>query len=133
MRNRFCTKPKRWLGFMATLLAATLANQAALSLRTGQIKLAATKLDEAVALDRETENLPGLGQDLALLARVREQMGDVPGARDLYRQARIIARHTGQSMQIESSHRVEQGPEGDSGVRLQPGGLKSAEQSGPIQ
>ncbi|MBK8753683.1 MAG: tetratricopeptide repeat protein [Candidatus Competibacteraceae bacterium] len=112
------------------LLAATLANQAALALRTGQFSPAATRLDEAIALDRNTENLPGLAQDLALLARVREQMGDGPGALDLYRQARIIARHTGQFLPVESGHRVDRGSEGDSSGRLQPGGLKSAEQSG---
>lgn len=115
------------------LLAATLANQAALALRTGQVRPAATNLDEAIALDRKTENLPGLAQDLALLARVREQMGDAPGAQDLYRQARIIARHTGQPLQVELRNQVDRCPEGDSSVRLQPGGLKSAEQSGLIQ
>jgi tetratricopeptide (TPR) repeat protein len=111
------------------LLATTLANQGALALRTGQTQSAATKLDEAIVLDRNTENLPGLAQDLALLARVRAQMGDVAGALDLYRQARIIARHTGQPLPVESHHRVDR----DSSVRLQPGGLKSAGQSGPIQ
>lgn len=58
-------------------------------------------LAEAVELDREAENLPGLAHDLALLARVRQEQGDSRGALELYRQARTIARHTGQQVQAQ--------------------------------
>lgn len=114
------------------LLAATLANQAALALRTNEIQQAAAILKEAVALDRETENLPGLAQDLALLAQVRERQGDPSGAQDFYRQAQQIARHTGQFLSVKPYHRIDHRPTGNSSVRLQPGRLKSAEQNDSV-
>lgn len=82
------------------LLAATLANQASLALRAGEIRQAEAALAEAVELDREAENLPGLAHDLALLARVRQEQGDARGALELYRQAQVIARHTGQRARV---------------------------------
>jgi tetratricopeptide (TPR) repeat protein len=110
------------------LLAATLANRAALILRTsGDANQAAVVLEEAVSLDRAAEHLPGLAQDLALLARAREQLGDTQGARDLYQQARTIARHTGQPLPVELNDRIE----ADSSRRLQPARLKSPEQERP--
>lgn len=89
------------------LLAATLANQASPALQSGDARRAVTVLEEAMALDRVTENLPGLAQDLALLGRAREHMGDEPGAQDAYRQARSIARHTGQFLPIGSEKATE--------------------------
>ncbi|MDG4555597.1 MAG: tetratricopeptide repeat protein [Candidatus Competibacter sp.] len=83
------------------LLATTLANQASLALRAGEIRQAEIYLAEAVDLDRETESLPGLAHDLALLARVRQEQGDPHEALALYRQARTIARHTGQHVRAQ--------------------------------
>lgn len=78
------------------LLAATLANQAALALRTGQVEAAGQALVEAVALDRTAENMPGLAHDLLLLAQVRRRQGETRAAQELARQARTILQHTGQ-------------------------------------
>jgi len=78
------------------LLAATLANQAALALRTGQVEAAGQALVEAVALDRTAENMPGLAHDLLLLAQVRRRQGEARAAQELVRQARTILQHTGQ-------------------------------------
>lgn len=78
------------------LLAATLANQAALALRTGQVEAAGQALVEAVALDRTAENMPGLAHDLLLLAQVRRRQGEARAAQELARQARTILQHTGQ-------------------------------------
>ena len=83
------------------LLATALANRASLALRVGETRQADAWLAEAVELDREAENLPGLAHDLALLARVRQEQGDSRGALELYRQARTIARHTGQQVQAQ--------------------------------
>ena len=78
------------------LLAATLANQAALALRTGQVAAAGQALVDAVELDRAAENLPGLAHDLLLLAQVRRRQGETRAAQELVRQARTILQHTGQ-------------------------------------
>ncbi|MCB1825376.1 MAG: tetratricopeptide repeat protein [Candidatus Competibacteraceae bacterium] len=83
------------------LLATALANRASLALWVGEARQADAWLAEAVELDREAENLPGLTHDLALLARVRQEQGDPRGALELYRQARTIARHTGQQVQAQ--------------------------------
>lgn len=83
------------------LLAATLANQAALELQTGEVRQATVRLKEAIALDRELENLSGLVQDLGLLARIHQQENRILDALELYRQARTIAQHTGQRAWVE--------------------------------
>ncbi len=83
------------------LLAATLANQAALDLQEGKRGQAATALKEAIALDRELENLPGLAQDLGLLAQVHQQEGRIAEALELYHQAQTIVRHTGQRALVQ--------------------------------
>ncbi len=83
------------------LLAATLANRAALDLRAGNVRQASVRLEEAIALDRELENLSGLAQDLGLLAQIRQQEGRIPDALELYRQARTIAQHTGQHAWVQ--------------------------------
>ena len=62
------------------LLAAALANRASLALSVGETRQVDAWLAEAVELDREAENLPGLAHDLALLARVRQEQGDARGA-----------------------------------------------------
>ena len=87
------------------LLAATLANRAALALRRGEIAAAGRDLEEAAALDRAAENLPGLAHDLTLLARVRQRQGDVRAAQALEQQAQTILRHTGQYLQTRQSAR----------------------------
>ncbi len=87
------------------LLAATLANRAALALRRGEIAAARRDLEEASALDRTAENLPGLAHDLTLLARVRQRQGDVRAAQALEQQAQTILRHTGQYLQTRQSAR----------------------------
>lgn len=78
------------------LLAATLTNRAALALRAGEVDQAEPYLEEAVELDRRTENLPGLAHDLLLLARVRQHQGDASAASALEQQAHTIIQHTGQ-------------------------------------
>lgn len=107
------------------LLAATLANRADLALRGGELGQAESVLAEAIELDRSTENLPGLAHDLGLKARASELRGDAPGALELYRQARTIARHTGQQGQAERYERAVDRLECESGVRLQQGRVKS--------
>jgi tetratricopeptide (TPR) repeat protein len=109
------------------MLAAALANQAGLALRAGEMGEVELWLDEAIRLDRETENLPGLAHDLALLARARQQRGDASDARELYRQARTIAGHTGQQGQTHPTDRASGLAEHESGVRLQRGQVKSIE------
>jgi tetratricopeptide (TPR) repeat protein len=112
------------------LLATTLANQAALDLQIGDTRPAVVRLEEAIALDREIENLPGLAQDLALLGRAYEQQGDQPGAIQRYRQARTIARHTGQGAEFQRYDREIDRLERESGGPLQQGQLKSFAQEG---
>jgi tetratricopeptide (TPR) repeat protein len=112
------------------LLAATLANQAALALRVAEVDPAAQYLKEAIDLDRAAENLPGLAHDLLLLARVRQRQGETPAALELERQARTILRHTGQSGQLDRRDGEENFVERESGVRLQPVWLKSEERDG---
>ncbi|MFZ1828644.1 MAG: tetratricopeptide repeat protein [Candidatus Competibacteraceae bacterium] len=86
------------------LLAATLANQAALDLQIGEVRQATVRIEEAIALDRELENLSGLAQDLGLLAHIHQQENRILDALDLYRQARTIAQHTGQRAWVELYH-----------------------------
>lgn len=112
------------------LLAATLANRADLALRGGELGQAEPALAEAIELDRSTENLPGLAHDLGLKARASELRGDAPGALELYRQARMIARHTGQQGQAERYERAIDRLECESGVRLQQGRVKSIDCKG---
>ena len=107
------------------LLAATLANQADLALHVGQAGRAESNLAEAIGLDRETENLPGLAHDLGLMARTSEERGDSPGALEFYRQARMIAWHTGQQGQVQRYDRAIERLECESSVRSQQGRLKS--------
>ena len=106
------------------LLAATLANQASLALQNGEWNQAASGLQEAIDLDRATENLPGLAHGLTLLAQVRERQGDFEGALEAYRQARIIVRHTGQRARLEEDERAIQRLERESSGRLLPGPLE---------
>lgn len=106
------------------LLAATLANRAVFLLRSGDARQAEKLLDEAIALDRAAENLPGLAQDFMMLAQTREQTGDTLSAQDLDRQARIIARHTGQFLFIKPESRVNNPVEKGSSARLQSRGLE---------
>lgn len=107
------------------LLAATLANRAALALRSGEAEPAGQYLEEAVALDRAAENLPGLAHDLLLLARVRQRQGDVPGALDLEQRAETILQHTGQRHRAGRREPEEGSAERESGVRSRQAGLKS--------
>lgn len=107
------------------LLAATLANQADLALQSGQSGRAESDLTEAIRLDREAENLPGLAHDLGLMARVNEERGDSSEALDLYRQARMIAWHTGQQDQARRYDQAIERLECESSVRSQQGRLKS--------
>ncbi len=101
------------------LLAATLANRAALALRAGEVDSAGLDLEEAVDLDRATENLPGLAHDLLLLSGVRQRQGDASAALELDRRARTILRHTGQRPWTDRSDRERGSLERESSVRLQ--------------
>jgi len=112
------------------LLAATLANRAALALRAGEEEPAGRYLEEAVALDRAAENLPGLAHDLLLLAQVRQRQGDAPTALELEQRAKTILQHTGQHHQTDRRERAEGSVERKSGVRSGQAGLKSDEQDG---
>jgi tetratricopeptide (TPR) repeat protein len=107
------------------LLASTLANQGGLALQTGETDRAIRVLEEAIALDRATENLLGLEHDLLLLAQARQRRGDPAGALELYRQARTIARHTGQRAQAQRYDAMIERLERESGVRLPQGRVKS--------
>lgn len=107
------------------LLAATLANQADLALATGDVDRAERALAEAIELDRASENLTGLAHDLGLKARASEERGDGSAAAEFYRQARTIARHTGQRGQVERYDRAIDRLNCKSGVRLQQGRVKS--------
>lgn len=110
------------------LLAATLANRAALALRSGEAELAGQYLlEEAVALDRAAENLPGLAHDLLLLARVRQRQGDAPAALDLEQRAKTILQHTGQRHPADRREQEEGSAEREPGVRSRQAGLKSDE------
>ena len=100
------------------LLASTLANQGGLAVRTSETDRAIRYLEEAVILDREMENLPGLGHDLALLAQVRQQRGERDRALELYRQAGAISRHTGQHDQAQRCDQAIERLEHESQVRL---------------
>ena len=116
------------------LLAATLANRAALALRVGEVGARqGAYLEEAVELDRAAENPPGLAHDLLLLARVRQRQGDVPAALALEQQARTILRHTGQSPRADRSEQEGGFPQRESSVRLQQSWLKSDERDGPSE
>lgn len=106
------------------LLAATLANRAALALRSGEAQPARQYLEEAIALDRTAENLPGLAHDLLLLARVRQQQGDVAAALDLEQRAKTILQHTGQRHRAGRREQEESAGDRGSGVRSQQAGLK---------
>ncbi len=112
------------------LLAATLANQASLALWAGEIRQAGASLAEAVDLDREAENLPGLAHDLALLARVRQEQANPRAALELYRQAGTIARHTGQHVQAQEYKQAIDLLEHESSVPLRQGQVKSSVESG---
>lgn len=109
------------------LLAATLANRAALALRTGEAEPAGRYLEEAVALDRAAENLPGLAHDLLLLARVRQRQGDAPAALDLEQRAETILQHTGQRHRADRREGEKDSTEYETGVRSRQAGLKSDE------
>lgn len=115
------------------LLAATLANQAALALRVGEVESAERFLDEAVELDRAAENLPGLAHDLLVLAWVRRQRGEAHAAMELDRRARIILQHTGQHPQPSGANASPVSEGVNPGVRLRQAGLKSAERDGLSQ
>lgn len=110
------------------LLAATLANQGGLALQTGEIDRAIRVLEEAMALDRETENLLGLEHDLRLLAQVRQRQGNPAAALELYRQARTIARHTGRREPAQRYDQAIERLEREFRVRLPQGQVKSAEE-----
>lgn len=111
------------------LLAATLANRAALALRTGELESARRCLEEAVELDRMAENLPGLAHDLLLLAQVRQRQGEARAARELARQARTILQHTGQRPQSPGGNESPVSGSVNPGVRL----LKSDQRDGPSE
>lgn len=115
------------------LLAATLANQGGLALQTGEIDRAIRALEEAMALDRATENLLGLEHDLRLLAQARQRQGNPTGALESYRQARTIARHTGQHDQAQRYDQIIERLERESGVRLPQGQVKSVEEDSRAQ
>jgi tetratricopeptide (TPR) repeat protein len=115
------------------LLAATLANQGGLALQTGETDRAIPALEEAVALDRETENLLGLEHDLRLLAQARQRQGNPAAALELYRQARTIARHTGRRDQAQRYDQAIERLERESGVRLPQGKVKSDEEDSRAQ
>lgn len=112
------------------LLAATLANRAALALRTGEVEAAGRFLEEAVDLDRAAENLPGLAHDLLLLARVRERQGEASAALELDRRARTILQHTGQHAQSPGADESPISGSVNPGVPLRRAGLKSAKRDG---
>jgi tetratricopeptide (TPR) repeat protein len=112
------------------LLAATLANRAALALRLGEVEAAGRSLAEAVELDRAAENLPGLAHDLLLLARVRERQGEADAALELARQARTILQHTGQYPPLPAARENPISGSVNPGVRLRRAGLKSAKRDG---
>ncbi len=112
------------------LLAATLANRASLALWAGEIRQAEASLVEAIDLDREAENLPGLAHDLALLARVRQEQDDPRAALELYRRARTIVRHTGQHVQAQEYEQAIGLLEHESSVPLRRGQVKSSAESG---
>lgn len=115
------------------LLGTTLANQATLDLQTGDVRQAILRLEEAIALDRETENLPGLAQDLALLGRAYEQQGDQPNALQHYQQARTIVQHTGQRAELQRYNRETERLERELGGSLRQGQLESIEQEGRFE
>lgn len=116
------------------LLAAALANQAALALRAGEVEPAGRYLEEAVDLDRATENLPGLAHDLLLLARVRQRQGNASDALELEQRAKTILQHTGQHHWADRREREVGSAERKSGVRSRQAGLKSDEQDGaPVE
>ena len=116
------------------LLAAALANQAALALRAGEVEPAGRYLEEAVDLDRATENLPGLAHDLLLLARVRQRQGNASDALELEQRAKTILQHTGQHHWADRREREVGSAERKSGVRSLQAGLKSDEQDGaPVE
>ncbi len=115
------------------LLAATLANRAALALRLGEVEPAGRSLEEAVELDRAIENLPGLAHDLLLLAQVRQRQGDASAAVELEHQAQTILRHTGQYARIGREGRKPGSPERESSVPAQQAGLKSDQWDGPSE
>ncbi len=100
------------------LLAATLANRAALALRAGEVESAGRSLEEAVELDRAAENLPGLAHDLLLLAQVRERQGEARAALNLARQGRTILQHTGQHPQLPGANESPVSGSVNPGVRL---------------
>ncbi|MDG4597381.1 MAG: tetratricopeptide repeat protein [Candidatus Contendobacter sp.] len=115
------------------LLAATLANRGALALRAGEVESAKRNLEEAVALDRAAENLPGLAHDLLLLARVRERQGGASAAQELDRRARTILQHTGQHPQPSGANPSPVSEGVNPGVRLRQAGLKSAKRDSSSQ
>lgn len=115
------------------LLAATLANQGGLALQTGDTDRAIRVLEEAMALDRETENLLGLEHDLRLLAQARQRQGNPATALELYRQARTIARHTGRRDQAQRYDQMIERLERESRVRLPQGQVKSAEEDNRVE
>ncbi len=116
------------------LLAATLANRAALALRAGEVESAERSLEEAIDMDRAAENLPGLAHDLLLLGQVRQRQGRTPAAQELARRARIILQHTGQHPRPSGGATASPVSEGvNPGVRLRPAGLKSARRDGSSQ
>lgn len=112
------------------LLAATLANQAALALQAGEVESAERSLEEAVAMDRAVENLPGLAHDLLLLAQVRQRQGRTPAAQELSRRAKVILQHTGQYPQPFGADENTAAENVNPGVRLRQAGLKSAKRDG---
>ncbi|MDG4551928.1 MAG: tetratricopeptide repeat protein [Candidatus Contendobacter sp.] len=112
------------------LLAATLANRAALALRAGEVESAERSLEEAVDLDRAVENLPGLAHDLLLLAQVRRQQGRAPAAQELARRARVILQHTGQHPRPSGAAESPATGSVNPGARLRRAGLKSAKRNG---
>lgn len=107
------------------LLAATLANRAVLALRAGELESARQSLTEAVALDRATENLPGLAHDLLVLTQVRQRQGEARAALELARQARTILQHTGQYPQTLGADDSPASTSVNPSVRLRQAGLKS--------
>ncbi len=75
---------------------------AVLDIRTGSIDNALLHAESALSFDRRTENSPGIGQDLFLLARIEDLRGNTDSAAGYLDRAESIFRTIGLSSAEES-------------------------------
>ena len=78
------------------ILAATLANQARLSLRREHHREAISRAREALAIDRNLHHPPAIAADHVLLAEVLQELGNPEDARAHLERAEMLYGYTGQ-------------------------------------